>query len=110
MDLAEAVYRLTRPSPKDELFGLTAQLRRASVSISSNIAEGHSRLSKREYIQFLSIARGSNAEVRSQLILIRRLALGEDAAISRCDQIATEVSRMLNALIASLRSASPPNL
>lgn len=109
IDLAEAVYLLTKAFPKDELFGLTSQLRRASVSVSSNIAEGHSRLSKREYIQFLSIARGSNAEVRSQLVLIRRLGLGEEAVISRCDLLATEISRMLNALITTLRTTPPRN-
>ena len=110
MDLSVEIYMLTKSFPKDELFGLTSQLRRASVSVSSNIAEGHSRLSKGEYIQFLSIARGSNAEVRSQLMLVRRLGLGDEAVILRCDQIATEVSRMLNALIASLKAAPPRKL
>ena len=105
MDLAEAVYRLTRAFPKDELFGLTAQLRRASVSVSSNIAEGQSRITKGEFIHFLSIARGSNAEVTSQLILARRLHLGEDDLITKAELLTTEIRKMLNALISTLKSS-----
>src|ERR1700679_839908 len=73
IELSIQVYTLTRSFPKDELFGLTNQLRRASVPISSNIAEGQSRLTKPDFIHFLSIAGGSNAEVRSQLALARGL-------------------------------------
>ena len=105
MDLAEAVYRLTRAFPKDELFGLTAQLRRASVSVSSNIAEGQSRITRGEFIHFLSIARGSNAEVTSQLILARRLHLGEDDLITKAELLTTEIRKMLNALISTLKSS-----
>ena len=104
MDLSVEVYALTRVFPKDELFGLTNQLRRASVSISSNIAECQSRISKAEFIQFLAIARGSNAEVRSQLVLARRLGYGEESRIEQCESLATEVSKMLNSLITTLRS------
>ena len=104
IELSVQIYALTRSFPKEEIFGLTNQLRRASVSISSNIAEGHSRLTKGEFINFLSIARGSNAEVQSQLVLARHLKFGEESLIAQCEALATEISRMLNALIPSLKS------
>ena len=107
IELSIQVYTLTRSFPKDELFGLTNQLRRASVPISSNIAEGQSRLTKPDFIHFLSIAGGSNAEVRSQLALARGLGFGDDILIGRCEGMSTEVSKMLNALISSLRSPKP---
>ncbi len=105
MQLAVEVYKLTKTFPKEELFGLTSQLRRAAVSISSNIAEGQSRGTKGEFIQFLCIARGSNAEVRSQLLLTGRLSLATGPLIQNCLILVTEVSKMLNALIATLRSS-----
>jgi four helix bundle protein len=104
IELSVGIYTLTRAFPKDELFGLTSQLRRASVSISSNIAEGQSRLRKAEFVQFLSIARSSNAEVRSQLVLARRLEFGNEQLITQSDAMATEISKMLNALIASIKA------
>jgi four helix bundle protein len=107
IDLSGQIYTLTRSFPKDELFGLTNQVRRASVSVSSNIAEGQSRLGKPEFIHFLSIARGSNAEVRSQLALARRLNFGNIDSIVECEGLAIEISKMLNALITSLKSPQP---
>ena len=104
MELATQIYSLTRAFPSDEKFGLTNQLRRAAVSVSSNIAEGQSRLTKGEFAQFLAIARGSNAEVRSQLELARRLNFGTPETVAHCEALATEVSKMLNALIATLKS------
>jgi len=106
IELSVGIYTLTRAFPKDEIFGLTNQLRRASVSVSSNIAEGQCRLTKGEFINFLSIARGSNGEVRSQLTLARRLKYGDETLITQSEALATEVSKMLNALIASLKSRS----
>src|SRR6478752_8675219 len=73
LDLAEHVYQATRAFPKEEIYGLTSQMRRAAVSIASNIAEGHARQTRGEYIQFLGIARGSLAELETQTILAARL-------------------------------------
>ena len=73
IDIVEKVYRITEKYPKDEQFGLTSQLRRAVVSIPSNIAEGAARSSKREYLQYLYISLGSLAEVETQLIIANRL-------------------------------------
>src|SRR6266478_8268645 len=73
MELVEEVYRLTRGFPKEELYGLTNQLRRAAVSIPSNIAEGQTRSHLKEFLQFLSMAQGSLAEVQTQIELAGRL-------------------------------------
>ena len=81
MDLAEACYRLTANFPKDETFGLTSQLRRASVSVPANIAEGYGRDSRGSYTQFLKIAQGSLKELETHVLLAERLGLvGVDAA------------------------------
>jgi four helix bundle protein len=73
IDLVAEVYRLTRTFPKDEMYGLTSQLRRAAVSIPSNIAEGQGRLSRGEFKQFLGHARGSIFELESQILIARNL-------------------------------------
>jgi four helix bundle protein len=102
LDLAVVIYALTKAFPKDELFGLTSLLRRAAVSVSSNIAEGQARAGRREFLQFLCIARGSNAEVRSQLALIRRIGLGEPQRIDSAEALTIQISKMLAALISKL--------
>jgi four helix bundle protein len=76
MDLSTTIYAATITFPKEEMFGLTSQLRRASVSIASNIAEGQGRLTSGEFMHFLGMARGSALEVQTQLELAKRLGMG----------------------------------
>lgn len=102
IELSVAVYELTRGFPKEELYGLRSQLRRAAVSIPSNIAEGSGRRSTGELIQFLGHARGSNCEVQTQLVISRKLGFGEELLRERCENISHQVEKMLNALISAL--------
>jgi four helix bundle protein len=97
-----AIYRSTRAFPKDELFGLTNQLRRAGVSVPSNIAEGYGRMSKGEYKQFLGMARGSNLEVQTQLLIAQELGYGIPQELLEAENLSFEVGRMLTSLIKSL--------
>jgi four helix bundle protein len=102
MDLVERVYLVTRAFPREEVYGLTSQLRRSSVSILSNIAEGQSRMTSGEFIQFLGIARGPLAEVETQLILAQRLDyLTMDSSKSLLD-LGSDIGRLLNGLLRSL--------
>ena len=102
MELAQKVYVVTQTFPKLEVFGLVAQLRRSAVSVPSNTAEGNGRRTTRDYVSFLYIARGSLAELRTQLTLARKLGyLPESAEITT---LADEIGRILNGLIASLKA------
>jgi four helix bundle protein len=107
MDLSHEIYQVTRTFPKEEIFGLTNQLRRASVSIASNIAEGQGRLTQGEFLHFLGMARGSAFEVETQLEIAKREGFANVAAIERAQSIASEVVRILNAVITSLRKQKP---
>lgn len=103
-DLALRVYTITNHFPKYEIYGLTSQIRRASVSISSNIAEGYSRNYVKEYLQHLSIAHGSLSELETQLLLAKALNyIEEKDAESLFDEV-SEVGRMLNGLKNSLKT------
>lgn len=102
MKLVLAVYRLTRTFPRDELFSLTNQMRRAAVSIPSNIAEGHGRLNRRELNQFLRIARGSTSELQTQLEIAADLKIGDPALFKRAEELALEVGRMLLSLLSKV--------
>ena len=77
MDLVEVIYRQTNSFPKEEIYGITSQLRRAVVSIPSNIAEGQARYTTKEFVNFLSISQGSAAEVETQIIIAQRLGYVE---------------------------------
>lgn len=100
---AVAVYKLTASFPAAERFGLTNQLRRASVSIASNIAEGYGRSTKGEYLQFLGHARGSNCEVQTQLVIAEALGFGLDRERQAAIDLINEVSKMLVAMMAKLQ-------
>lgn len=102
IDLTVCIYRLTRGFPKDELYGLVSQMRRASVSVASNIAEGRGRLNTAEFRQFLGIALGSVFELKTQLVVARRLELGSEQAINEAAKLSEEVSKMLTSLIHKL--------
>jgi four helix bundle protein len=104
MDLAKAVYKVTQRFPADERFGLTNQLRRAAVSVPSNIAEGRGRLTTGKYVQFLGIARGSTLEVQTQLELASMFGFGERVEMAEAQAIATEEIRILNSALATLRA------
>ena len=98
MDLAEEVYRLSRAFPKEELYGLTSQLRRAVVSVPSNIAEGQARQSTAEFLNFLSIAQGSLAEVDTQQLLAQRFAYLTPQGATQAAGLIVEISKMLASL------------
>ena len=102
IDLTVGIYGLTREFPKDELYGLISQMRRAAVSVASNIAEGRGRLNQGEFRQFLGIALGSVFEVKTQLVVSRRLDMGSEFAIDEASALAEEVSKMLTSLINKL--------
>lgn len=104
MELARAVYEVTKKFPADERFGLTNQLRRASVSIPSNIAEGKGRLSTGELVQFLGVARGSALEVQTQLELALMLGFGRAEEVEHLLELAETEIRILNAAITTLRT------
>ena len=102
MDMVAEVYHLTADYPKDERFGLVSQTRRAAVSVPSNIAEGYGRQTRREYVQFVHISRGSANEVETQLLVAVRLGfVAAEQARSAVDLI-LEVQRILKGLVTSL--------
>ncbi len=99
-----AVYEATARFPKHEVYGLRSQLRRAAVSVPSNIAEGRGRLAQGEFRQFLGIAQGSNYEVQTQLVIAKRLGFGDDDDLDRSRKLSIEVGKMLSALIATIEA------
>jgi four helix bundle protein len=110
MILSTSTYSATRNFPKEEIFGLTNQLRRASVSIPSNIAEGNGRITKGEFIQFLGIARGSTLEVQTQLELAARLGYGNKEELDAVQALSIEVLKLLNASISTLQASIPKRI
>jgi len=103
MQMAVSVYKLTQAFPKDELYGLTSQMRRATVSIPSNIAEGHGRLNTGEYRQFLGIARASNFELQTQLEIARSLRLGDSKLIDTTEGLSHEVGKMIFGILEKIK-------
>lgn len=103
MSLVFEVYRVIGNLPKEELYALSSQIRRSAVSVPSNIAEGQQRNSTKEFINFLSIAKGSNAELQTQLIICVGLHYLSEDEINTAMQLSNEVGKMLNALIDKLR-------
>ena len=102
MDLVTAVYKVTASFPKEELYGLTSQLRRASVSVPSNIAEGQGRHGRAEFRHFLRQASGSLMELETQIMIAERLCYVGPESASQILHSSAEVGKILNGLIASL--------
>jgi len=103
VQLSLSLYKLTEKFPKEEIYGLTSQLRRAGVSVASNIAEGWGRQSKGEYKQFLGMARGSNMEVQTQLFIAAQLGFGETELGKDSESLSHEVGKMLVSLMAKIK-------
>jgi four helix bundle protein len=101
--MTRAIYKCTSSFPDAEKFGLTNQLRRAAVSVASNIAEGYGRATTGEYLQFLGHARGSNCEVETQLIIAKGLGFGSEAERNCAAGLCDEVGRMLRSVMKSLK-------
>jgi four helix bundle protein len=98
------IYRITRKFPKEEIYGITSQMRRSAISIPSNIAEGYGRRTKGEYIQSLYIAYGSNCELETQVLLSGDLGFIEKSEFLRIQNEIGDIERMLKGLIKSLNS------
>jgi four helix bundle protein len=106
MDLVTEVYQFTQAFPREERYGLTNQLRRAAVSVPSNIAEGQARYCAKEFRLFLSHARGSLVEIETQLLIAQNLKYGSASEIERLLDRASELGKILNGLVRSIKSAA----
>lgn len=102
VQMAVAIYALTATFPESERFNLSSQMRRASVSVASNVAEGYGRASTGEFRQFLGHARGSNSEIETQLIIAKALGFGTPDTITKAENLIASVSRLLRAYMNSL--------
>ena len=110
LELAELIYRCTAQFPKSEVFGLSAQMRRAAVSVPSNIAEGRARNSSRDFLRFLSISRGSLAELKTQLELAIRLDYADAelrSAVAQTDLLGRKLNRLQTSIRAKLPIPKP---
>lgn len=110
MELVTAVYELTEDFPKEEMYGLTSQMRRSAISIPSNIAEGRVRGTVKEYLQFLRISYGSGAELETQIEIGKRLKNTKHLDYQKVDALLLEVMKMLNSIINKLNINHPKNL
>ena len=108
MDLVTDIYRLTKTFPRDEVFGLASQMRRASVSIPSNIAEGKGRHSSKELLQFLFHARGSLLELQTQVTIAERLSYLDKKEAVRLEESSSRVGQLLNGMIRRFRQPRSP--
>jgi four helix bundle protein len=110
IDLAKEVYQITRRFPRDEQFGLVTQMRRSTVSIASNIAEGAARRGTKEFIQFLYVAVGSASELDTQLEIAKAIGATPPEELQPVQDSVVRVTMMLRGLIRSLKSSSSPNV
>jgi four helix bundle protein len=105
IQLTVLVYKLSKAFPREEIYGMTSQIRRCAVSIPSNIAEGAGRLNTPEYQQFLGIARGSHFELQTQLTIARELGFGDPVEILTAENLSEEVGRMIFSTIRTLKKS-----
>jgi four helix bundle protein len=103
IQLSVAIYRLTQGFPREEVYGMTSQMRRSAVSVPSNIAEGHGRLSTGEYRQYLGIARGSNFELQTQLEIARALDFGNSKLLDEAEGLSHEVGKMIHGVLEGIK-------
>ena len=103
MELVTKIYQVSNKFPRDEVFALTSQLRRAAISVPSNIAEGQGRSSRKEFIYFLGNAKGSLSEAETQILIARNLSYVSDEDLNTLLELSAEVGRILNGLLTSLR-------
>lgn len=108
MELSVRTYEVSNAFPREEIYGLTSQIRRASVSIPSNIAEGHGRNNDREFLRFLDIAMGSLRELETQMMLATQLGFAGKSTGESVLDLATEVGKLVNALRRTLNNALHP--
>ena len=104
IDLTANIYQLVKTFPREELYGLTDQLKRSAVSVASNISEGCERNSTKEFLQFLSIAKGSLGELQTQLIIAVRVGFLSEQKFQEMKNLISEIGRMINGLQSKLRS------
>ncbi len=104
MELTVMTYRLTQKFPREEIFGISSQLRRAAIPIPSNIAEGQRRLNTREFRQYLGIARRSNCELQTQLEIARALGYGDQKLLDEAESLSRRIGQMLFKLLSILKS------
>jgi four helix bundle protein len=107
IDLSLTIYKLTADFPKHEIYGMTTQMRRASVSIASNIAEGSARGTRKDFRQFVLIAKGSICELQTQLCIARRLDYADSERFSFAEQQAQDIAQMLSGLSKYLAVPAP---
>jgi four helix bundle protein len=104
IDLVLEIYKITKMFPREEIYGITNQMRRAAVSIPSNIAEGSARKNHKELLYFLNIAFGSGAELETQIIITKKLELAKLPDFEKVDNLLTEVMKMIRGLTSSLNT------
>ncbi|MFA5986289.1 MAG: four helix bundle protein [Parcubacteria group bacterium] len=109
MELVNKVYTLTKKFPRDELFGLSSQMRRSAISLPSNIAEGHRRGTRKDYAHFITIAFGSGAELETQILIAKNQNYCSNKECESIDILLEEIMKMLNVLQSKLKSTPPPS-
>lgn len=103
IELVVLIYSITEEFPKEELYGIISQIRRASISIPSNIAEGNKKTTKKEYRQFLKTAYGSGSEIETLIVISKRLPFGRSLNFSKIDSLLNEIMKILNKIINQLQ-------